>query len=299
MAGFSAGMIAGGGEFKAGLRGAASAMVFYGIGQVGDSASSYHGARAQHLASDAVGDLAGAEAARQMAQTFSNQSLGRALMQAVGGCATAAVSGDNCGRGALTAGIGKLTTAHLPGSLMSDPAVGAPVSAVVGGTLSVIGGGKFANGALTGAFQSLFNQYMSLRYRHPAMQATTLRRAAEVAPAIFLRDTIVVAGAVEDVADAGKLLMLATGNVPGSIALDRISFVAGTAKGLLTLNPSWLLGEAAGAYAETATREYGFSKRASLLAGFMLDKVVETSSARLFGSGGTATRQWCPPRPSC
>jgi hypothetical protein len=29
--------------------------------------------------------------------------------------------------------------------------------AVVGGTISVIGGGKFANGAQTGAFRDLFN----------------------------------------------------------------------------------------------------------------------------------------------
>ena len=33
----------------------------------------------------------------------------------------------------------------------------AAVASVVGGTSSVIGGGKFANGAMTGAFSRLFN----------------------------------------------------------------------------------------------------------------------------------------------
>jgi hypothetical protein len=31
--------------------------------------------------------------------------------------------------------------------------------AVVGGTISMIGGGKFANGAQTGAFRYLFNEW--------------------------------------------------------------------------------------------------------------------------------------------
>jgi hypothetical protein len=37
--------------------------------------------------------------------------------------------------------------------------------AVVGGTISVIGGSKFANGAQTGAFRYLFNEDMYQRYR--------------------------------------------------------------------------------------------------------------------------------------
>jgi hypothetical protein len=38
-----------------------------------------------------------------------------------------------------------------------NPLAGAFVSAAVGGTASVLGGGKFANGAMTGAFSYLFN----------------------------------------------------------------------------------------------------------------------------------------------
>jgi hypothetical protein len=41
-------------------------------------------------------------------------------------------------------------------------AKGAFISSVIGGTTSVISGGKFANGAKTGAFQYLFNQAVSL-----------------------------------------------------------------------------------------------------------------------------------------
>ncbi len=37
---------------------------------------------------------------------------------------------------------------------------GVAVNAVVSGTISEIGGGKFANGAVTGAFSVLFNDMM-------------------------------------------------------------------------------------------------------------------------------------------
>jgi hypothetical protein len=45
---------------------------------------------------------------------------------------------------------------------------GTVISAVVGGTASVLGGGKFANGAQTGAFSYLFNQLSkgAINYRY-------------------------------------------------------------------------------------------------------------------------------------
>ncbi len=70
------------------------------------------------------------------------------------GCASSSLSGGNCGSGALAGGF---SAAAAP--LASDLGVvgGAIASTVIGGTASVLGGGKFANGAATGAFGYLFN----------------------------------------------------------------------------------------------------------------------------------------------
>jgi RHS repeat-associated protein len=161
VAGFSSGLIASGGDFKAGLKGAATALVFYGIGQAATAISDANVTEALRHFAD--GNIAAAESAQQWAMVFNNQGVGRALMHAVGGCATAAMSGDNCGRGAMTAGVGKLISANGPGAGSSNIIVGTIRSSAIGGTLSVIGGGKFANGAMTGAFQYLFNECATTR----------------------------------------------------------------------------------------------------------------------------------------
>jgi RHS repeat-associated protein len=82
------------------------------------------------------------------------------------GCLSAVASGGKCGPGALAAGVsaagGPLIENVFPnpntnvGSLFG----GTAASAVLGGLGSVAGGGKFANGAVTGAFGYLFNQAM-------------------------------------------------------------------------------------------------------------------------------------------
>ena len=65
---------------------------------------------------------------------------------AAAGCLQGELSGGGCGRGALSGMAG------LEGSRFG------PIGAVVaGGTASVIGGGKFGNGAVTAAFGYLFN----------------------------------------------------------------------------------------------------------------------------------------------
>jgi RHS repeat-associated protein len=79
---------------------------------------------------------------------------GGPLLHAGAGCISAAASGGDCGAGALSAGL-----AEISGGLTKDwsPQAQLAASVVVGGTGSVIGGGKFANGAVTGAFGYLFN----------------------------------------------------------------------------------------------------------------------------------------------
>jgi hypothetical protein len=80
----------------------------------------------------------------------------RIIAHAVLGCVQQASSGGQCGPGAAAAAFGKIATGLSEG-LNSIPAQFA-VTTVVGGTVSVIGGGKFANGAAQAGFGYLFNQ---------------------------------------------------------------------------------------------------------------------------------------------
>jgi hypothetical protein len=79
------------------------------------------------------------------------------IAHAVLGCVQQASSGGQCGPGAAAAAFGKIATGLTQG--LSGAAQFA-VTTVVGGTVSVIGGGKFANGAAQAGFGYLFN-YLS------------------------------------------------------------------------------------------------------------------------------------------
>ena len=80
------------------------------------------------------------------------------------GCLSAVASGGKCGAGALAAGVaaagGPLIEDAFPNPRSNTASLfgGTAASAVLGGLGSVAGGGKFANGAVTGAFGYLFNQ---------------------------------------------------------------------------------------------------------------------------------------------
>lgn len=80
----------------------------------------------------------------------------------------ASLQGGNFGHGFFSAGVTKgAGGAWLPGGgnlSGGQVAYGAVVSAVIGGTASVIAGGKFENGAKTAVFQYLYNQ-ASISYR--------------------------------------------------------------------------------------------------------------------------------------
>ena len=64
--------------------------------------------------------------------------------------------------GALSAAFSKAATAvtasYLDSKNLGDVTIGVALHAVVGGTAAELGGGKFANGAQTGAFSYLFNE---------------------------------------------------------------------------------------------------------------------------------------------
>lgn len=112
------------GNLNGAVHGAFSAGLFYGAGSINQGIDSLAGGVATH---------------------------------AVAGCISAKVSGGNCGQQALAAGFGEMA-----GPFTKDFGfVGNLVAhSVIGGTGSVLGGGKFANGAMTGAYGYLFNQVM-------------------------------------------------------------------------------------------------------------------------------------------
>jgi hypothetical protein len=74
------------------------------------------------------------------------------------GCASPAASGGSCGSGAaagaVSAGFAPLTATLFPNASgnLGERIGGTFVQATAGGLASVAGGGKFANGAVTGAF---------------------------------------------------------------------------------------------------------------------------------------------------
>ena len=67
------------------------------------------------------------------------------------------MQGQNMFSGALTGGASSLGGAGLTSLNIENVGLLTAGNAVLGGTVSVIGGGKFANGAVTGAYTMLFN----------------------------------------------------------------------------------------------------------------------------------------------
>ncbi|MDP3912944.1 MAG: FG-GAP-like repeat-containing protein [Bacteroidota bacterium] len=68
------------------------------------------------------------------------------------------IQGQNMLSGALTGAASSLGGAGLTSLKIENVGLLTVGNAVIGGTVSVIGGGKFANGAVTGAFTMLFNE---------------------------------------------------------------------------------------------------------------------------------------------
>jgi RHS repeat-associated protein len=75
------------------------------------------------------------------------------------GCIQAEMGGGKCGQGALSSAFTLAATPTIAKYTGNNAILGAMGAAVVGGTASVIGGGKFSSGAQTGAFSYLFNHW--------------------------------------------------------------------------------------------------------------------------------------------
>lgn len=156
-----------GGAFRAGVVTYATSYAFSEIGSyfrglsnANVNAVAWEGAQLNSFYNFGGNLLTGGQVAAQIAA------------HAVVGGISAELSGGKFGHGFFSAGVTKgLGGAFLPGgSDLSggDIAKGTVVSMVIGGTASVISGGKFANGANTAAMQYLFNQVKGAWERNAA-----------------------------------------------------------------------------------------------------------------------------------
>jgi RHS repeat-associated protein len=96
------------------------------------------------------------------ATIFASDVLGTGILaQAAIGCGSSLVSGGSCGSGAaagaVSAALSPVTQGLFPNAAsdIGQRIGGTIIQATAGGITSVAGGGKFANGAVTGAFQYL------------------------------------------------------------------------------------------------------------------------------------------------
>jgi hypothetical protein len=101
------------------------------------------------MAFKGVGDLTGAPGYAD--PTFLPNVVGHALV----GCGSTVASGGKCGPGALSAGVTAFAGPVINGESFSIHSL--LLNSTIGGLASVAGGGKFANGAVTGAFGYLSN----------------------------------------------------------------------------------------------------------------------------------------------
>jgi hypothetical protein len=89
------------------------------------------------------------------------------------GCLSAVASGGSCKSGALAAGVSAAGTPLIndafpyPKTNANHLLGGTVASSVLGGIGSVAGGGKFENGAVTGAFGYLFNNFEHCSFAGP------------------------------------------------------------------------------------------------------------------------------------
>ena len=153
LGGFAAGMITSGGDLRAGLIGAATAAAFYGVGS---------GVEAMNL-------------------SRTNAAIARTVGHGLVGGISTRVQGGKFGAGLLSAMVPVAAReTGVVGSVLgglgmeSDHYLGNLVgAAVIGGTASELGGGKFSNGAVTGAFSYAFASGLGSRSSGPTLSQGT------------------------------------------------------------------------------------------------------------------------------
>jgi hypothetical protein len=96
--------------------------------------------------------------------TYTNGQIAAKVALHMGaGCVSAAMNEGSCGRGAASAGTSALFTGMTTGHISSPLAQGA-LTVTIGGGASVIGGGKFSDGATVALAGYLWNELMHRDY---------------------------------------------------------------------------------------------------------------------------------------
>lgn len=162
------------GSLKAGLWGALSAAVFWGIG-TGFSKTG----------TESAGSFSPGNAVKTV-RSASGSTVAKVAAHAAAGGTLNMLQGGKFGHGFLSAGVTEALSpaiGAIGGGKGSGAVVGGTIaSAVVGGTVSELSGGKFGNGAQTGAFQFLFNKTVHVFKDGFESEATKTReRIAELA----------------------------------------------------------------------------------------------------------------------
>ncbi|MDO9052836.1 MAG: RHS repeat-associated core domain-containing protein, partial [Gallionella sp.] len=121
-------------------------------GLVGGISSGWNGVAGGALS---AGLFYGAGSFSDTMNNWGSGSFGRAMTHAAAGCVGASATGGSCGSGALSAGFAEFAGPKFGNDW--NTAGQTFKYAILGGTGSVLGGGKFENGAMTGAFGYLFN----------------------------------------------------------------------------------------------------------------------------------------------
>jgi len=162
-AGFISGMIASGGDLRAGIIGAITAGAFHGIG------SYYQGLSTKVVETGyAFGEAfhktvnVGLSFGQQVAKTIAHGVVGGLSQVASGGKFVAGfLSAGTSQAFALSGGYAAVGASDAPSSF-GGYVYNAAVAGTVGGAVSVLGGDKFKNGAITGAFSRMFNDMSHL-----------------------------------------------------------------------------------------------------------------------------------------
>jgi RHS repeat-associated protein len=173
--GFVAGTVAGG-NLQGGLYGAFSAGLFYGIGQAfdpGGFANSWatRGVQNGNGVFDTSYNLAGFSA--------------KVIAHGIAGGVMSSLEGGRFGNGFLSAGVSEAFAGAIDRLDPANP-LGRRVSAervvaasILGGTTSLVAGGKFANGAITAAFGRAFNEESAaLKSKRAARATLTINSSA-------------------------------------------------------------------------------------------------------------------------
>ena len=130
------------------------------------------------------GALAGAVSAGMFSQLHGmSPGIGKIAAHGIAGGIMSEMQGGSFKSGFLAAGFTQAASQMGLFNNLGDPstwdgrAANAIGAAVVGGTASVIGGGKFANGAMTGAFSRLFNDIRDNQIAGKAAERLTVEQA--------------------------------------------------------------------------------------------------------------------------